>query len=504
MKKKGLVSLVGAGPGDPDLMTHKGIKRLSEADIIFYDNLVNPEILKWSKTSSRKILAGRRIGGSGINQNTLNQHLCREAKKGKRVVRLKGGDPYLFGRGAEEAALLSQKNIDFEVIPGITSGIGCATYAGIPLTERDLSSKVVFLTGHEKVKGALPNIQWRHLIQAVDTIVIYMGLSKINALANKLVQNGLSPTTPCAAIEWGTWPRQRSYVTSLGKIADEVRLRKMGSPAIFIIGKVVNLHHTLNWFEKLPLFGKKIVLTRGASSHSPWRDRLQNLGASVIQIPTIRIQKPLSFEALDACLTNLESFDWIVFTSANGVDAFFERRAQIHQTRPIKNAIAVIGTGTRERLRFWGAQCRLMPKSFTNESLFKTFKKKIKPLGNQRFLLIRSDLSSHLLPQKLKKCGAKVTCVCAYRTTFPKRGIQKSLKALHHERCDFITFTSSSAVANLFKAAKPSQIIELLRSSKVISIGPVTSLELKKHGVRITRQASTYTLSGLIDAIQKC
>lgn len=504
---RGKVFLIGAGPGDPGLMTVKGLGRLREADLVLYDHLVNPAILKWAKPGARALCVGKKGQKPAPKlQDRINRTLAREAAKGMRIVRLKGGDPYLFGRGAEEAGFLSAKGVAFEVVPGVTSALGCAAYAGIPLTERRLSSSVAFITGHGAGEGKVPSLRWRALAESADTLVVYMGIANIRGITRRLMENGAAPRTPAAVVEWGTWTRQKSVSGALSAIAGKVAAAKIGPPAMLIVGKVVKLKKRLGWFEKLPLYGKTVVLTRPEGQADRFRIRLEELGAQVAEVPTIEIRPPSSWEALDGALDKLRAFDWIIFTSVNAVAFFFERllKKPGRDARALGAArVAAIGPATRAALEEKGIRADFMPSHHTTEALGGELLAKHRSFSRARVLIPRSRIAAPELAARLKAAGAAVTEVDAYDTVFPAARIRQELGRINKSPVHAIVFTSASTVTGLARAAGTERFRRMTARWPVYSIGPATTRELKAQGARIRAEAATHSETGLIEAILK-
>ena len=498
------VYLIGAGPGDPGLITVKGLERLRDADIVFYDNLVHPDLLRKARPDAELVPVGKKGGGESVSQDNIHRLLLAAAKKGLKVARLKGGDPYLFGRGAEEGVFLAKHGVRFEVLPGITSGMACATYAGIPLTERHLSSSVTFLTGHSHKAGnsGLPQHDWKALARGSNTLVIYMGVAKIRDITRQLIDNGLSASTPAAVVQWGTWTRQKSCVATLSGLPARVRAQKISSPAVLIVGRVVRLHKTLSSFEKLPLFGKKIVVTRAERQSAPLRRDFERLGAQVLDIPAISIQRPKDFAPMDAALRRLSTFDWVVLTSANGVESLFDRLDALDMdARALAGCrVAAVGTATRERLMERGVRADFMPRTFTAEDLSLELTAAVGSLAGKRFLFLRSQIAPQAPVDRLKEHGAEVTQVTAYQTLRPTTELRAAFARALAEKPDILTFTSSSTVHNLVASVRPADLRALLKGARVLSIGPVTTEALRSHGIRVHREAAVHTTTGLVAA----
>lgn len=503
---KGRVSLVGAGPGDPGLLTLKARDRLKEADLVIYDTLANPEHLKHTKDSAAAICVGKQFRHHPYSQKKINRMIIQAARKGQNVVRLKGGDPYLFGRGGEEALYLHERGVSFEVIPGVTSATACAAYAGIPLTHREHNASVTFLTGHRAHDENLDSVPWNKIASLNGTLVIYMGFYNLAKIAERLIRAGMPAVTRICVIEWGTLPKQRSCEGTLSNIAAKVREKKLHAPAIIIVGEVVSLKKQLNWYERLPLFGKKVAVTRTREKIGGMAQKLKELGAEVLEFPTIEIAPLSDFSGMDQALRTLSGFDWVVFTSAYGVEAFFNRLRGHHKkdARILKNIrIACVGPETEKALKDQGLSADLVPKRFETIAIVEEFKIKKIPLHGKKILLVRALIAPPELEEGLKKMGADVTRVAAYQTRIPK-GVSKELKeALASGSVDFVSFTSSSTVNHFVKMLGLNNAKKISKRTRFASIGPVTSRTLKSHGLKAHCQASVFTTDGLVEAIRR-
>ncbi len=502
MKPKiGKVILVGAGPGDTGLLTLKGKEELERAQVVVYDWLVNPALLKHSP-SAEKIFVGKKGGTRYKEQSEINQILFRLARLGKQVVRLKGGDPFIFGRGGEEASFLVQRKIPFEVVPGISAGIGAPAYAGIPLTDRRFASQVTFITGHEDPTKESSQVDWKKLAVLKGTLVSFMGARNLSSIVGSLVKAGKPVSTPVAVIEWGTFPHQRVVEGTLKNIVAKVRAVGIEAPALTIIGEVVKLRKKLAWFEKKSLHGKTVLVTRARTQASQLVRRLEEQGADVLEFPAIEILPPLNPEAIDREIENIRDYDWVIFTSTNGVKAFFGRMDHLKKDARIfsKNKVAAIGDATAQALLEKGIKPDLVPAEFTSIRLFEALKE-LDEIQGKTFLLARADIAPPDLKTSLEKEGASVVEIEAYRTRQVLEQ-KKELKGwLQRRKIDYITFTSSSTVDNFFKAV-PARVRRKIRS-KLISIGPVTSKTIKQYGFKPSREAKVHTIDGLVAAISK-
>jgi len=495
--------LVGAGPGDPGLLTLKARDCLKRADVIVYDYLANRTFLGYADEGAEVIYAGKRGGNHSMGQEEINKLILDKAKEGKRVVRLKGGDPFIFGRGGEEAQELAREGIPFEVVPGITSAIGVPAYAGIPLTHRDHTSTAAFITGHEDPTKDESSIDWEKLATGVGTLVFLMGVGNLAKIARHLIRHGRSPQTPVAVIQRGTVPQQRTVTGELGDISEKVRDAGMRPPAIIVVGDVVKLRQELNWFETKPLFGKRIIITRARAQASGLLARLADLGAECIEFPTIEIIPPESFDNLDRSIENLKQYSWLIFTSVNGVKTFFERLGeQGKDTRDLKGIrIGVIGPKTAEAIRERGVLPDLVPGEYRAEAILD----ELKPLGikGKRILIPRAAEAREVLPEELARMGARVDIVVAYRTRRPDSPMEEIEELLREGLIDMVTFTSSSTVSNFLTMleSKGEEIGEWMGNVAVACIGPITAEAARKRGLRVTLVAKEYTIEGLLESI---
>jgi uroporphyrinogen III methyltransferase / synthase len=485
------VYLVGAGPGDPDLITWKGRKLLSIADSILYDNLVNEHLLDLAPGNCERIYVGKKKSVHAFPQEEICAMMIDRARRGLTVIRLKGGDPFIFGRGGEEVEALAAGGIPFEVVPGVTSPLGIAAYSGIPLTHREHTKVVTFVTGHD-VHG----IDWSKIGQS-ETLVIFMGIFAIREITAEIQRHGRSGDTPAAAVRWGTRPDQETVAGTLATIADRIEAARMKPPATVIIGEVVALREKLDWFESLPLFGSKIVVTRAAEQAAELSDRLRALGAEPQELPVISLEPPADPAPLDRAIEHLASYDWLIFTSVNGVRFFLNRLDQSrHDLRSLKARICAIGPATRKAIEDLHLKVDVMPEEYVAESLIKAFASE--NLVGKRVLLPRAAVARDVIPGELAKLGAKVDVVEAYRNVVPANAAARALEIFSSEKKpDWITFTSSSTVKNLLAIAGR----EALGGVRIASIGPVTSSTLCAHGLQIDAEAKQFTLDGLVEAI---
>ncbi|WP_197460519.1 uroporphyrinogen-III C-methyltransferase [Thermodesulfatator autotrophicus] len=495
---RGKVYLIGAGPGDPGLITEKGRRVISKADVIVYDYLANPRFLALARDDAEKIYVGKKGGDHTLSQEGINQLLVDKAKEGKIVARLKGGDPFLFGRGGEEAEVLVAHGIPFEVVPGVTSAIAAPAYAGIPVTHREHTSTFTMVTGHEDPTKEDSAIDWEALAR-IGTIAFLMGMKNLPRICENLLRHGKSEDTPVAVVRWGTTPRQRVVVGNLGNIVAKVEEARLGPPAIILVGEVVKLREKLNWFESKPLFGKRIVVTRTRAQASQLVESLEEYGAECIEIPTIKIVPPDTFEPLDRAIEQIETYDWLIFTSVNGVNVFFERLfGKGKDARSLARAkVAAIGVATADLIKKYGIAVDLLPEEFRAEGLLEALLKE--DFSGKKVLIPRALEAREILPEKLREAGAKVEVVPAYQTVLPEEEAARLRKELA-QGVDLITFTSSSTAKNLLKMLG-SDAQELLSGVTLASIGPITSETLRKSGFPPQIEAKKYTIPGLVKAI---
>ena len=502
MKKNiGKVYIIGAGPGDTGLITIKGLNFLKAADVIIYDHLINQNLLDYAKTGAKKVSVGKQPGKRILEQKEINKLLIKVAKESKMVVRLKGGDPFVFGRGGEEVEALVLHDIPFEVVPGITSAIAAPAYAGIPLTHRNLSSSMAVVTGHEDPTKESLTVNLKKIAQSVDTVVCLMGMGKIDDIIKQIKESGRSPETPVAIVERGTYSCQRVLEGNLKDILPKARKSRLKPPAVIIMGEVVKLRQTCSWFESLPLFGKTIVVTRARKQARSLTDLLEQAGAQVIPFPTIAVTPPGSFRLMDKAINHLTDYDYLVFTSANGVKGFISRMGTLRKGLSCLSGItiAALGEMTAEVLREYFLYPEIVPAIFTSKHLASEFKKE--DVKGKNVLLLKSEISGDLLHHELKKMGAKVDEVNAYTIRKPQVNPEKVKNLFESHRVDLITFTSPSTFINFVSLMKGEPVSKLLKRVKVAAIGPVTKREITKQGIRVVITASPHTVLGLVDAI---
>ncbi|HWI54172.1 MAG TPA: uroporphyrinogen-III C-methyltransferase [Desulfobacteria bacterium] len=500
--QNGKVYLVGAGPGDPGLITVKALECIKKADVLVYDRLASPRLLSHASPGAELIFAGKSPVRHTLKQEEINEVLVLKAQEGKIVVRLKGGDPFVFGRGGEEADYLLTHGIPFEIVPGVTSGIAVPAYAGIPVTHRDFTSTLAFITGNEDPAKGNTSIEWEK-ISGVGTLVFYMGMSNLPHIAEQLIIQGRPADTPVGIIRWGTRPEQQTVTGTLANIADKAREAKMGHPAIIVVGEVVSLRDRLKWFEQKPLFGKRILITRARSQASVFAEKVEGLGAEPWEFPTIEIADPEDFSPLDAALAEIESYDWLVLTSVNGVQSFMNRLRYLKKDiRKLSNIkIVAIGPKTRDEIEKYGIFCEFMPEEFVAEAIIEIFK--TQEIRGKRVLLPRADIARKILPETLKEMGALVNEVTAYRTIEGSGNTDELIRMLEDKKIHILTFTSSSTVKNFIRKLGDRKSEELLNDAVVACIGPITSATARDLGLKVDIEASKYTIDGLVEAILK-
>jgi uroporphyrinogen III methyltransferase / synthase len=498
-----VIYLVGSGPGDPGLFTLKGVRCMEEADAVVYDRLAPEALLKHAKPGAEQIYVGKKPGNPTMSQEEINDLLVRLGRAGKTVVRLKGGDPYVFGRGGEEALALIEAGLPFEVVPGVTSGVAAPAYAGIPVTHRQVSTSVAFVTGHEDPTKGRTDVDWEKLARGADTLVLYMGVGRLAEISAGLISAGKPPTTPVACVRWGTIPEQRTVTGTLEEIADRVAEAHLKPPAIIVVGDVVTLREAgLDWYERRPLFGRRVVVTRARAQAGELSSQLENLGAEVHEFPTIEISAPESFEPLDDAIRNLDSFDWLVYTSVNGVEAFVERlRHHGLDLRAVPRGarIAAIGPATAERLEDVGLRVDVTPGEYRAEALIGALD--ADSLAGKRVLIPRAKVAREILPDKLREAGAEVVVPPAYESMPSSEGREELSLRLRSGEIDCVTFTASSTVENFVGAFGETEAARLLSGTRVACIGPITADTARKRGLRVDAEADEYTIPGLVEAV---
>jgi uroporphyrinogen III methyltransferase/synthase len=482
---RGRVYLVGAGPGDPELLTLKGKRALESADVVLFDHLANDALLRHAPPHAERIYVGKKKSDHARSQDEIARLLIEQARAGKTVVRLKGGDPYLFGRGGEEVEALAAAGIPFEVVPGVTVPVGLAAYTGVPLTHRDHTSVVTFVTGHDP-----SHIDWRN-VSGCETIVIFMGLTTLGEIAVRLIEAGRDPRTPAMAVRWATRPIQQTIVAPLADLAARVADAGMKPPATIVIGDVVSLRERLDWFEHLPLFGRRIVVTRAADQAGVLTKLLTEAGAEAIELPVIALEPVEDASAL----LRMSSYDWLVFTSANGVRFFVEAMdrlgADIRRWPP---RVAAIGPATAEAIERLHVKVDVVPESFVAEGLAAAFERF--EMTGRKVLLARASEGRDVVPEALRQRGARVDIVETYRNVIPAAAPAQAREVFAHKP-DWVTFTSGSTVKNLLSMIDRAA----LAGVRFASIGPATSEVMRKHGLNVDAEAEPHTIEGLVRSL---
>lgn len=504
---KGKVYLVGAGPGDIGLLTIKGLRCLQKAEVVIYDFHLNAQILNYINHNAEFIYAGKRGGHHTIEQEEINKILVQKAKEGKIICRLKGGDPFIFGRGGEEAEVLSKEGIDFEVIPGVSSSIAAPAYAGIPLTHRLYSSSFAVVPGYEDPTKKESLIKWDKLATGVGTIVFLMAVKNIEFICQKLIENGRPPDTPTAVIRWGTRADQKTIIGTLRTIPEIIKEKEIKPPAVIVVGEVVKLREHLNWYEKKPLFGQRILITR---KYTEELNELEELGAEIIEFPTIETVPPENYDELDRCINKIHTYNWLIFTSKNGVEfffkRFFEKDIDIRDLKGIK--ICAVGTKTAKFIQKYGLKVDIIPEKFNAEGILKTFQNQfisIKdpiPLKGLRFLLPRANIAREILTEKIKEFGGEIDTPVAYETIKPHSHGKRLRRFLKEGRITIATFTSASTFNNFLEIIG-SDAQSLLKDVTIAVIGPITAKAVEDAGFKVSIMPEKSTIEAMVKEIIK-
>jgi len=501
--KKGKVYIVGAGPGDIGLLTVKGLKCLQKAEVVVYDFHLNAQILNYIRHDAEFIYAGKRGGKHDMTQDNINRTLVEKAKEGKIICRLKGGDPFVFGRGGEEAEALVDEGIGFEVVPGISSSIAAPAYAGIPLTHRAYSSSFAIVPGYEDVTKKESSINWAGLATGVGTIVFLMTVKNISKVCEKLIEHGRDPETPVAVVRWGTRADQTTLVGKLDNISDLAKENHIKPPAVMVVGDVVNLRNKLKWFEDKPLFGQRILVTR---EHTEGFDLLEELGAEIVEFHTIRIVPPDDWTELDRAIEKIDSYNWLVLTSVNGVKFFFrrliERERDIRDLKGVR--ICAIGTKTAEEINKHGIKVDLIPKQFNAEGLVEAFMEanNSERLDGVRILLPRAQDARAVFPEKIKELGGEIDVFTAYKAEKPATHGKRMKRFLKEGKITIATFTSA-ATFNNFMEIMGEDAIGLLKDVTIAVIGPVTAKAVEKAGLKVGIMPEEATVEAMVNAIKE-
>lgn len=501
MKKNGTVYLVGAGPGSLSLLTLRAKELVEQADCIVYDALVSPYILRWAKPGCKVEYVGKRASNHSLPQDETNRLLVKLAQEYDCVVRLKGGDPYVFGRGGEEAEELLRHGIRFEEVPGVSSALAGPAYAGIPVTHRDSCTQFTVFTGHETPDKKKASLDIAGIAQASGTKIMLMGMQKLEEILSSLIAEGQDAKTPAAVIQWATTPRQRSLLATVATLAEKAKQAGFGAPSIVVIGDVVLKSEQLNWFEHLPLFGRRIVVTRTQAQASELSQALNRWGAETLELPVIRIEEPSDRQAFAETVVDCHRYDWLVFTSPNGVEKFFQAFFAVYSDiRCLGGArIAAVGSQTAKKLKSYGLAVDVQPKKAVAEELVKAFKLNVDTVGsieNTTMLWVHGEQARRVVADELSAMGAIVDECLAYRTVPENQDIYGAQVDLVAHGADLITFTSASTVDNFFALQ-----LKIPGTYKVASIGPVTTAALKAHGIKPFLEAKTHDIAGMIEAI---
>ena len=499
---KGKVYLVGAGPGDPGLLTLRGKECLEQADVVLYDYLANPTLLAHARDHAERVYVGRRGKGKYPEQDAINRLLIERASAGNVVVRLKGGDPFVFGRGGEEAEVLASAGIEFEIVPGVTAAVAAPAYAGIPVTHRTLASTLTIVTGHEDPEKPSTALDWSRLAASHGTVVFLMGMKNLSTIAATLMAEGRAGATPVAIIRWGTRVSQQTVVGTLADIADKASAAQLEPPTVIVVGEVVRLRSKLNWFEQRPLFGKRVLMTRAKEQASELATRLAGYGAEPVEAPTIKIVPPPDWAPVDRAISEIGTYDWIIFTSVNGVDRFMTRLwAKGLDSRCLAGRrICCIGPRTAQELERFGVRSDVVPAEYQAEGVLGALNRQ--DIKKTRILIPRAEVARELLPDELRAVGAHVDVSPVYRTVTPDQDSEGWRQELMDHRIHVITFTSSSTVRNFVamlggvEAVKP-----LLQSVRIACIGPITAKTAEDYGLTVSIMPSENTIPALVEAI---
>ena len=501
-RSSGRVYLVGAGPGDPGLLTLRGKACLEEADVVLYDHLANPALLDYASSEAERIYVGRRGCGTYRPQDEINQLMLEKVREGKCVVRLKGGDPFVFGRGGEEAEWIVEHRIPFEVVPGVTSAIAVPAYAGIPVTHRTLASTVAFITGHEDPEKEETVLEWPRFAAAEGTLVFLMGVKNLAMIVSRLVEEGKPADTPVALIRWGTYPKQRTVVGTLRDILDRAKSADIRPPTVVVVGEVVRLREQLNWFETQPLFGKRVLVTRAKAQASELSSLIRARGGEPIECPTIDFAPPDDWAEVDAAIEQLATYQWLVFTSVNGVKAFMQRLWHCGRDARALAGLQVccIGPRTAEEVRRFGIDADLVPETFQAEGLIEVLKRD--GASGQRVLIARAAQAREILPDELQRSGAFVRVVKVYKTVVPTIEREQVRHLFRDRLIDVVTFASSSTVRNFFQLFDGARDVKQhLNGTVIASIGPITAQTIREMGLDVHVMAGQNTIPALVQSL---
>ncbi|HWW67174.1 MAG TPA: uroporphyrinogen-III C-methyltransferase [Solirubrobacterales bacterium] len=492
--RAGVVYLVGAGPGDPGLMTVRSLALIASADAIFYDRLIPPGALAGARRDVELVYVGKRPGVSSVPQEEIEERLIEAARAGKSVVRLKGGDPFVFGRGGEEGEALRAAGVEFEVVPGVTAGVAATAYAGIPVTHRDDASAVAFVTGHEEPEKSETALDWKALAAFPGTLVFYMGVKRLGENAAALIEAGRDPDEPAAAVERGTMPAQRTVTATLGTIAAAIEREEVGAPALIVVGPVVERREALAWLERRPLHGRRVVVTRARAQASGLAATLRNLGAEVVELPAIRIEPRIDTDDVRRAVESIGDYALVCLTSPNGVRLLFEALAAAGlDTRALAGAMAAaIGPGTARALAERGIAADVVPERFVAEALVAALSEV--EVKGRRVLVARAAEARDVLPDALRERGAEVDVVALYETV-REDPQPEAIEAA--QDADYVTLTSSSTVRNLVEALGD----RFPRDARIVSIGPITGKTARDAGLEVHVEAERHDIEGLVEAL---
>ena len=496
------VYLVGAGPGDPGLLTLRGKACLQEADVVLYDHLANPALLDYVSSEAERIYVGRRGCGTYRPQDEINQLMLQKVREGKCVVRLKGGDPFVFGRGGEEAEWIVAHRIPFEVVPGVTSAVAVPAYAGIPVTHRTLASTVAFITGHEDPAKEETVLEWPRFAAAEGTLVFLMGVKNLSMIVSRLVEEGKSVDTPVALIRWGTYPQQHTVVGTLRDIVDRAKSAEIRPPTVVVVGEVVRLREQLNWFETQPLFGKRVLVTRAKAQASELSNLIRARGGEPIECPTIDIGPPDDWAEVDEAILQLATYQWLVFTSVNGVKAFMQRLWYHRRDARALAGLQVccIGPRTAEEVRQFGIDADLVPETYQAEGLIEILTRA--GVSGQRVLLARAAQAREILPDELERLGAFVRVVKVYKTVVPAIEREHVQQLFRDHLIDVVMFASSSTVRNFFQLFDGVRDLKKhLNGTIIASIGPITAETIREMGLDVHVMAAQNTIPALVQSL---
>ncbi|MEM8955111.1 MAG: uroporphyrinogen-III C-methyltransferase [Verrucomicrobiota bacterium] len=497
-EEKGICYLVGAGPGDPGLVTLRAKECIEIADVIVYDYLSNPQFLSWARPDAELIYVGKKAKDHTLSQEGINALLVEKAKEGKVVTRLKGGDPMIFGRGGEEGEELEEAGVAFEIVPGISSAIAGPAYAGIPVTHRAHNSQLTILTGHEDPTKGESSVDYKKIAEADGVTVMLMGVQRLEQITGALMDHGADARMPVALVRWATTGRQETLTGELGTIAGLVKEKGFKAPAVAVFGEVVGLRDKLNWFEARPLFGKRIVVTRTRKQAGVLSKRFRDLGADVYELPTIRIEPPLDEQAFEEMVEDTHTYDWLIFTSPNGVESFFDRfYEKFSDAREIGGVrIAAMGPGTAAKIRAYRLGVDLIPETFVAEGLLEAFDEEVGSLDNLKIMWVKAESTRDVIGKELVAKGVILDEAIAYRTVPETEDVTGGIERFREEGADLITFTSSSTVECFLELGLP-----LPEHLKIASIGPITSKTLKAKGLYVDVEATQHDIPGLVDAV---